>query len=126
MLDVNNQRQLIGSLGASTEFADNVGGMGLGHPGVPHMSSGVSGIPGEYSGHGGFGHGWDGESPIEHDNGWGYGGSYGGGHGGGHGGGYGGLGGLGGFGGFGGFGGHKREEMPSYTAGNRPICGAVN
>ena len=72
MIDVNNQRQLIGSLGASTEFADNVGGMGLGHPGVPHMSSGVSGIPGEYSGHGGFGNGWDGESPISNDNGWGY------------------------------------------------------
>ena len=80
MIDVNNQRQLIGSLGASTEFADNVGGMGLGHPGVPHMSSGVSGIPGEYSGHGGFGHGWDGESPIYNDHGWGYGGGYGGGH----------------------------------------------
>ena len=99
MIDVNNQRQLIGSLGASTEFADNVGGMGLGHPGVPHMSSGVSGIPGEYSGHGGFGHGWEGESPVEHDNGWGYGG-YGG--------------------GFGGFGGHKKEEMPLNAAGNTP------
>lgn len=99
MIDVNNQRQLIGSLGASTEFADNVGGMGLGHPGVPHMSSGVSGIPGEYSGHGGFGRGWDGESPIEHDHGWGYGG-YGG--------------------GFGGYGGHKREETPIYAPGNSP------
>ena len=72
MIDVNNQRQLIGSLGASTLFADNVGGMGLGHPGVPKMSSGVSGIPGEYSGRGGFGPGWDGESPVSHDNGWGF------------------------------------------------------
>ena len=103
MIDVNNQRQLIGSLGASTEFADNVGGMGLGHPGVPHMSSGVSGIPGEYSGHGGFGHGWDGESPINNDHGWGYGRDYGdGGH----------------LVGSGGFEGDKREEMPLNAAGN--------
>ena len=99
MIDVNNQRQLIGSLGASTEFADNVGGMGLGHPGVPHMSSGVSGIPGEYSGHGGFGHGWDGESPIANDHGWGYGGGYGG---------------------FGGDGGHRRAEVPAGKYLNMP------
>ena len=74
MIDVNNQRQLIGSLGASTLFADNVGGMGLGYGvGPPHMSSGVSGIPGEYSGHGGYGQGWEGEAPIHDDYGHGFG-----------------------------------------------------
>merc|ERR1719461_1684672 len=62
-MDVTKQRQLIGSLGASTLFADNVGGLGLGHPGVPQMSSGVAGIPGEYGGSGGYSHGWDGEGP---------------------------------------------------------------
>ena len=63
LMDVTKQRQLIGSLGASTLFADNVGGIGLGHPGVPQMSSGISGIPGEYGGTGGYAHGWDGEGP---------------------------------------------------------------
>ena len=70
MMDVTKQRQLIGSLGASTLFADNVGGMGLGHPGVPQMSSGVAGIPGEYGGSGGYSHGWDGEGPGIHPHGY--------------------------------------------------------
>lgn len=61
MMEITKQRQLIGSLGASTLFADNVGGMGLGHPGVPGMSSGISGIPGEYGGTGGYSHGWNGD-----------------------------------------------------------------
>ncbi len=97
MMDMNNQRQLIGALGASTGFSDNVGGMGLGHPGVPHMSSGISGIPGEYSGHGGFGRGWEGEAPIEHSNGWGYGGGYGHGY------------------------GHRRQYVPTANEGNGPL-----
>merc|ERR1719494_57330 len=70
LMDVTKQRQLIGSLGASTLFADNVGGMGLAHPGVPQMSSGVAGIPGEYGGSGGYSHGWNGEEPGEHPHGY--------------------------------------------------------
>ena len=70
MMDVTKQRQLIGSLGASTLFSDNVGGMGLGYPGIPGMSSGISGIPGEYGGNGGYAHGWDGHGTGLHPHGY--------------------------------------------------------
>ncbi|XP_065668704.1 uncharacterized protein LOC100214209 isoform X2 [Hydra vulgaris] len=70
MMDVTKQRQLIGSLGASTLFSDNVGGMGLGYPGIPGMSSGISGIPGEYGGNGGYGQGWSGHGTGLHPHGY--------------------------------------------------------